>query len=135
MSADLGVSRSAVKLPPQATAVVPTRHTVLLGTTVVVPVRTSAAPVVVRPCTVSLNRTVEAPVSVFVAATIAVGEVESTGPPPATVTAKSNSVGPLALPRESAARTNSLCEPGTNAAGGWNGVVQAVNVPASSAQA
>src|SRR4051794_11082852 len=116
MSADLGVSRSAVKLPPQATAVVPTRQTPLLGTTVVVPVRTSAAPVVVRVCTVSLKRTVEAPVSVFVAAMIAVGEVESTGPL-GVVTAKSNSVAPLALPRASAARTNSLCEPTDIAAG------------------
>src|SRR3954451_23846184 len=106
MSADFGVTRRAAKLPLHATTVLPVRQTTLLGTTVVVPVRTSAAPPAVRPCTGSLNVAVEAPVSVLVAASVAVGGVESTGPPLGAVVAtlKWNGSESLVLPTTSDAR-------------------------------
>src|SRR4051795_8999489 len=103
MSADFGVTRRALKLPLHAATVVPERHTTLLDTTVDVPVSTSAAPPAVRPCTGSLKVAVEAPVSVLVAASAAVGGVESTGPPLGAVTDTSNGydVAPLTLPTAS----------------------------------
>src|SRR3954466_12814514 len=110
MSADFGVTRSALKLPVQAATVLPVRQTTLLGTTVDVPVSTSAAPPAVRPCTVLLNVAVEAPVSVLVDASAAVGGVESTGPPLGAVTETLNANGAesLVLPTASAARTTKL---------------------------
>src|SRR3954452_8875221 len=121
MSADFGVTRRALKLPVQAATVLPVRQTTLLGTTVDVPVSTSAAPPAVRPCTVSLNFAVEAPVSVGVAASTAVGGVESTGPPLGAVTdtLKANSVGLLVLPTASEALTKNLWLPTVRAVEGW----------------
>src|SRR3954452_20072488 len=119
MSADFGVTRRALKLPVQAATVLPVRQTTLLGTTVDVPVRTSAAPPAVRPCTVSLNFAVEAPVSVGVAASTAVGGVESTGPPLGAVTdtLKPNGADSLVLPTASAARATKLWLPTLSAEG------------------
>src|SRR3954465_821795 len=87
MSAYCVVARRPVKLPLQATTVLPVRQTTLLGTTVDVPVRTSAAPPAVRLCTVSLNVAVDGPLSVAVGAIVGGGGVESTGPPPGAVLA------------------------------------------------
>ena|SRR6059058_324455 len=119
MSADFGVTRRALKLPLQAATVLPVRQTTLLGTTVDVPVSTSAAPPAVRPCTGSLNVAVDAPVSVLVAASVAVGGVESTGPPldAVTDTLKTNGADSLVLPRASAARTTKPWLPTVSAAG------------------
>src|SRR3954451_24232215 len=112
MSGDFGVTRRALKLPPHAATVMPERHTTLLGTTVVVPVRTSAAPPAVRPCTGSLNVAVETPVRVLVAASAAVRGVESTGPPLGAVTdtlkPNGSEFGDV-LPTASTARTAKLC--------------------------
>src|SRR3954462_15326461 len=112
MSADFGLTRRALKLPLQAATVLPVRQTTLLGTTVDVPVSTNPAPLAVRPCTVSLNFAVEAPVSVGVAASTAVGGVESTGPPLGAVTdtlkANGSEFGDV-LPAASTARTVNLC--------------------------
>src|SRR4051794_31231500 len=136
MSAALGVTRRALKLPPQATVVLPERQTTLVGTTVEVPVRTRAAPPAVRLCTVSLNVAVEAPVSVLVAASAAVGGVESTGPPlgAVTETLKANESESLVLPAASAARTTKLWLPTVNADGTWYGLEQALGAPPSTAQ-
>src|SRR3954451_9888338 len=119
MSADFGVTRRALKLPLHATAVLPVRQTTLLGTAVEVQVRTSAAPRGVRLCTVSLNVAVEAPVSVLVAASAAVGGGESTGPPLGAVTdtLKTTGAASLVLPTASAARTTKLWLPTVSAEG------------------
>src|SRR3954453_22076835 len=110
MSADFGVTRRALKLPLQAATALPVRQTTLLGTTVDVPVSTSAAPPAVRPCTGSLKVAVEAPVRVLVAASAAVGGVESTGPPRGAVTdtLKPNGAESLVLPTASAARATKV---------------------------
>src|SRR3954452_24010684 len=117
MSADFGVTRRAVKLPLHAAATPLFRQTMLLGTTVDVPVRTSAAPPAVRPCTVSLNVAVEAPVRVLVAAIVAVGGVESTGPPLGAVVAtlKWNGSESLVLPTTSDARATKVWLPTVSA--------------------
>src|SRR3954470_10983392 len=136
MSADFGVTRRALKLPLQAATALPVRQTTLLGTTVDVPVSTSAAPPAVRPCTVSLNFAVDAPVSVGVAASTAVGGVESTGPPlgAVTETLKANESESLVLPAASAARTTKLWLPTVNADGTWYGREQALGAPPSTTQ-
>src|SRR3954447_1907599 len=131
MSADFGVTRSALKLPLQAATVLPVRQTTLLGTTVDVPVSTSAAPPAVRPCTGSLNVAVEAPVSVLVPASVAVGGVESTGPPLGAVTdtLNANASESVELPTASNARTTKEWLPTVSADGTWYWLVQLVNVP------
>src|SRR5438270_13570921 len=87
MSAERGVTRTAVKLPLQSTAAVPERHCTAEGTTVEVPVSTIDALPAVRACTVSLNVAVAAPVRVAGVASVAVG-AGSTGPAAGAVTSR-----------------------------------------------